>query len=78
MVAVMNNKKSVSRWQGQQEVDADSRRNKQIKTTAVAAAAFGNGGRKHVIAAIDDGGQWTIVRRWQARAAKTTVGIERT
>ncbi len=46
-----------SRRQGQREVDADSRRNKQIKTMAVAVvAAGGNSGRICVMAAIDDCG----------------------
>jgi hypothetical protein len=56
MATVMDNDKAMSRQQGQGEVDADSRCNNQIKTTAVVvAAAGGNGGRIHVMSGIDDG-----------------------
>jgi hypothetical protein len=56
MAAVMDNNKAVSRRQGQREADADSRRNNQIKTTAAVTAVGGNGGRIHVMAVIDNGG----------------------
>ncbi len=55
MAAMIDNDKAVSRWQGQREVDADSRCNNQIETT-VAVAAGGNGGPIRVMAAIDNGG----------------------
>ncbi len=55
MAAVMDNDEAVSRRQGQREADADSRRNNQIKTTAAAVAAGGDGGRICVMAAIEDG-----------------------
>jgi hypothetical protein len=55
MAAVMDNDKAVSRWQGQKEAAADSRRNNQIKTTAVVAAVGGDGGRVCVMATIDNG-----------------------
>ncbi len=48
---------AVSRQQGQREADADSRRNNQINTTAVAAAMAASGGGEHirVMVAIDNG-----------------------
>ncbi len=55
MAAVIDNNEAVLRRQGQREVDTDSRCNNQIETMA-AAAAGGNGGHIHVMAAIDDGG----------------------
>jgi hypothetical protein len=55
MAVVMDNDKAVLRRQGQQEADADSRCNSQIKTTA-AMAAGGNGGRIPIMALIDNGG----------------------
>jgi hypothetical protein len=55
MAAMTDNDEAVLRRQGQREVDANSRRNNQIKTMVAAAAAVGDGGRIHVMAAIDDG-----------------------
>ncbi len=55
MAAVMDNDEAVSRRWGQKEAEEDSRCNNQIKTTAAAAVAGGNGGRICVMAAIDDG-----------------------
>ncbi len=51
----MDNDKAMLRRQGQKEAAADSRRNNQIETTAVAVAAGGDGGRICVMATIDNG-----------------------
>ncbi len=55
MAKMMDNNKSVLRWQGQREADADSRCNNQIITMAAAAMAGGNGGRIQVMAEIYNG-----------------------
>ncbi len=56
MAEVMDKNEAVPRQQGQREADADNRRNNQIKTTVVAAAASGDGGCIPAMAAIDGGG----------------------
>jgi hypothetical protein len=56
MPAVMDNNEAVLRWQGQREVDTDSRCNNQIETTVAVASTGGNCGCIRVMAAIDDGG----------------------
>jgi hypothetical protein len=51
MAVVMENNEALLRQQGQREADADSGRNNQIESAAVAAAAVGDGEHTRAMAA---------------------------